>query len=67
VLGIIPDRADSSANAEREAGLIRLLVDLRAQARANKEWATSDQIRDQLKALGVILEDRPDGTIWKVE
>ena len=67
VLGIIPDEADSSASAEREAGLIRLLVELRAQARANREWATSDQIRDQLKELGVILEDRPDGTIWKVE
>jgi cysteinyl-tRNA synthetase len=67
VLGIIPDQAESSANAEREEGLIRLLVDLRAQARANKDWATSDQIRDQLKALGVVLEDRPDGTIWKLE
>lgn len=67
VLGIVPDQADSSASAEREEGLIRLLVDLRAQARANKDWATSDQIRDQLKALGVVLEDRPDGTIWKLE
>lgn len=67
VLGIIPDQADSSVSAEREDGLIRLLVDLRAQARANREWATSDRIRDQLKELGVILEDRPDGTIWKVE
>jgi cysteinyl-tRNA synthetase len=67
VLGIIPDQADSSASAEREEGLIRLLVELRAQARANKDWATSDQIRDQLKALGVVLEDRADGTIWKLE
>ena len=67
VLGIIPDEADSGASAEREAGLIRLLVDLRTQARANREWATSDRIRDQLKELGVILEDRPDGTIWKVQ
>ncbi|HEX6384799.1 MAG TPA: cysteine--tRNA ligase [Anaerolineae bacterium] len=67
VLGIIPDQADSSADAGREAGLIRLLVDLRAQARARKDWATADQIRDQLNELGVVLEDRADGTIWKVE
>ncbi len=67
VLGIIPDQADGSASAEREDGLIRLLIELRAQARANKDWATSDQIRDQLKVLGVTLEDRPDGTIWKLE
>ena len=67
VLGIIPDEtADSGADAEREAGLIQLLIKLRAQARANKDWATSDQIRDQLKELGVTLEDRADGTIWKL-
>ncbi len=67
VLGIIPDEAERGADAAREEGLIRLLVDLRAQARARKDWATSDKIRDQLRALGVILEDRPDGTIWKFE
>lgn len=67
VLGIVPEQAEVSANAEREDGLIRLLIELRAQARAKKEWATSDQIRDQLKALGVVLEDRADGTIWKLE
>lgn len=67
VLGVVPEKSESSANADRESGLIRLLIDLRAQARAKKEWATSDQIRNQLKALGVTLEDRADGTIWKLE
>lgn len=67
VLGIVPDQAEASADAEREDGLIRLLIDLRAQARAQKDWATSDQIRDQLKELGVVLEDRADGTIWKLD
>jgi cysteinyl-tRNA synthetase len=67
VLGIVPDQAESSANAGREAGLIHLLIDLRAAARANKDWTTSDQIRDQLRELGVVLEDRADGTIWKLE
>jgi cysteinyl-tRNA synthetase len=67
VLGIVPDQAEASADAEREDGLVRLLIDLRAQARAQKDWATSDQIRDQLKELGIVLEDRADGTIWKLE
>ncbi len=69
VLGIIPDEVDSgsSGSAEREDGLVRLLIDLRAQARANREWATADAIRNQLKALGIVLEDRADGTIWKLE
>ncbi|MCP5095341.1 MAG: cysteine--tRNA ligase [Chloroflexi bacterium] len=68
VLGIIPETiSDSDADGEREDGLVRLLIDLRANARAQKEWATSDKIRDQLKALGIILEDRADGTIWKLD
>jgi len=66
VLGIIPDQVQSSASAERESGLIRLLVETRAQARANKDWATSDRIRDQLSELGIILEDRAGETTWKL-
>jgi cysteinyl-tRNA synthetase len=66
VLGIIPEEVGRGSSAEREDGLIRLLVELRAQARANKDWVTSDTIRDQLKALGIVLEDRADGTTWKV-
>lgn len=65
VLGIIPDQADAGANAEREDGLIRLLIELRKSARTNRDWATADKIRDQLAELGVTLEDRPDSTIWK--
>jgi cysteinyl-tRNA synthetase len=38
---------------------------MRAQARASKNWAESDRIRDELAKIGVILEDRADGTIWK--
>ena len=67
VLGIVPEQAEASADAEREDGLISLLIDLRAAARAQKDWATSDKIRNQLRDLGVVLEDRADGTIWKLE
>lgn len=66
VLGIIPDEEERSASAEREESLIRLLIDLRAEARSNKDWETSDRIRDELQSLGVTLEDRADGTIWKI-
>lgn len=66
VLGIIPEQAESGASAEREDGLVRLLIELRAQARQNKDWTTSDRIRDQLNELGVVLEDRADGTTWKL-
>ncbi|MCB8962842.1 MAG: cysteine--tRNA ligase [Ardenticatenales bacterium] len=66
ILGIIPDKIETSGNAEREDGLVRMLIELRAQARANKDWATSDTIRNRLSELGITLEDRPDGTIWKL-
>jgi cysteinyl-tRNA synthetase len=66
VLGIVPDEVDRDTSHAREEGLIRLLVKLRAQARASKDWATSDKIRDELHDLGVVLEDRPDGTTWKL-
>ena len=43
-----------------------MLIDMRAQARADRDYARSDQIRDHLAALGVMLEDRADGTIWRL-
>lgn len=66
VLGIIPEEDVRSASAEREQELIDLLVELRAEARANRDWATADRIRERLEEAGISLEDRPDGTLWKV-
>jgi len=66
ILGIIPkDAVAADGSAEREAALIELLIDLRRQARANKNYAESDRIRDELAKVGVILEDRPEGTVWR--
>jgi cysteinyl-tRNA synthetase len=69
VLGIVPkeDVAAGSANAEREAGLIRMMIEMRKEARAAKDFAKADRIRNQLTELGITLEDRPDGTIWRVD
>ncbi len=68
VLGILPKTADTgSGSAEREAGLINLLIEMRKDARARKDFAASDRIRDQLKALGVVLEDGKAGTTWKFD
>ncbi len=68
VLGLIPAQDSVSAvDAQREDGLIRLLIGLRKQAREEKQYARSDQIRDQLKALGVSLEDRALGTVYRID
>jgi cysteinyl-tRNA synthetase len=48
-----------------EHRLIQLLVDLRNEARSNKLWSFSDRIREELGKLGIILEDKKDGTVWK--
>ncbi len=69
VLGIIPQDVaggSSAVSAGLEEDLVRVLIDLRASARKNKDYATSDAIRDQLTKIGVTLEDGPEGTVWKV-
>ncbi|EEJ71152.1 cys-tRNA synthetase [Lactobacillus ultunensis DSM 16047] len=43
---------------------IEALVKKRDEARANKDWATSDQLRDQLKEMGITIQDTPQGTRW---
>lgn len=44
---------------------IEALIKKRDEARANRDFATSDEIRDTLKDQGIILEDTPQGTRWK--
>jgi cysteinyl-tRNA synthetase len=68
VLGIVPDTVpvggDGSAGLEDE--LVRILINLRMAARKNKDFATADAIRNQLTEIGVVLQDGPEGTTWKV-
>ena len=56
---------------KKEAGAdddkIDALVKERDEARKNKDWARSDEIRDQLKDLGVTIQDTPQGTRWTRE
>ena len=46
-------------------GEIQNLIDERNQAREGKDWSAADVIRKKLDELGIILEDTPEGTIWK--
>ena len=65
IMGIVPAHT-IDYNPQREADLIRLLIEMRGQARENKDFATSDRIRDYLTERGVSLEDRPDkSTFWR--
>jgi len=66
VLGVIPDAFKSEANLDVLDGLVRMLIDMRAEARASKDFARADAIRKQLAEVGVALEDGRDGTIWRL-
>ena len=68
VLGINPlDWADDSAGNDQVLdNLIQALIEERKTARANKDFARSDAIRNQLQAAGITLEDAADGTHWSV-
>jgi cysteinyl-tRNA synthetase len=54
----------TGGNAESLDGMMQLLIQLRADARANKDFATADAVRDRLAAINVTLEDRLGGTEW---
>ena len=62
VLGILYNRKNNDVDADIEA-----LIEQRQTARANKDWATADRIRDELKAKGIILKDTPQGVTWTKE
>ena len=65
VLGLI-DESSANAGGEVIGGLMNLIIDIRKSARENKDWATSDKIRDELKAAGVEIKDTKDGVEWRI-
>ena len=54
-------------NSIEPKALLDKLIEDRNLARANKDWAKSDLIRDKLLAAGILLKDSKDGTIWEVK
>ncbi|MEV7661262.1 cysteine--tRNA ligase [Paenarthrobacter sp. NPDC089316] len=70
ILGLNAVRASGRIESEKAAGLDRLVraqLQARAAARANKDWAASDAIRDTLAAAGVVVEDGADGATWSLK
>ena len=66
-MGILPSGAESGNTHEAAfAGAMQLLLDIRSQAKAQKDWATSDKIRDELAKLGFEIKDTKDGAEWKI-
>jgi cysteinyl-tRNA synthetase len=61
VLGL---QTSSENNDSKLAPVMDLVLDLRQQARSNKDWSTSDKIRDGLAAAGIVVKDGKEGTTW---
>ena len=69
VFDLLGLRAEADGNAAREEAFGRavdLLLDVRQTSKANKDWATSDKIRNELTALGFEVKDTKDGATWRL-
>lgn len=66
ILGMTPAEQASTANTEIYGKAIDLLLQMRIDAKANKDWATADKIRNELTALGFEIKDTKEGFEWKL-
>ncbi len=64
ILGIEGEQSDN--HTDTLSGLINMVLEMRMEAKANKDWATSDRLRDALTELGVKVKDRKDGFDWEL-
>ena len=66
ILGLLEDHASNAGREEAFAGAVNLLLAERQEAKANKDWAKSDRIRNELAALGFEIKDGKNGAEWKL-
>ena len=67
LLGLSEDKGGADSHREEAFGkVVDMVLDLRAKAKAAKDWATSDHIRDELAAAGFEVKDTKDGVTWRL-
>lgn len=64
ILGLKSEQSDNTSNVIE--GLMSIIAEMRAEARANKDWAKSDMIRDRLSEVGITIKDGKDGAKWEI-
>jgi cysteinyl-tRNA synthetase len=76
VLGLFQENAEDYFTGQKASAVekrsidtqkVQQMINARNGARKDKDWKTADRIRDELLAMNIVLEDRPDGTVWKIE
>lgn len=63
ILGLIPEQSQQTEHLD---GVMQLVLELRKKAKANKDWATADFLRDELKKMGIEVMDGPQGSSYKI-
>jgi len=58
---------DGAAGDELMNGLVNILIEQRNDARKRKDYTKSDELRNKLDEIGIVLEDKPDGTTWRIK
>ncbi|MBO5428010.1 MAG: cysteine--tRNA ligase, partial [Prevotella sp.] len=67
ILGLKP--AEGSADPAKEKAFgkaVDMVLEMRAKAKAEKDWATSDRLRDELQEAGFVIKDTADGAVWSI-
>ncbi len=67
ILGVKSEEGETSSSNEAYEQAVDLLLELRKQAKSNKDWATSDLIRNRLAEIGFDVKDTKDGFEWKLK
>ena len=67
ILGLRNEKAAEAGGKDMVSPLVEMLLTMRMEAKAAKDWATSDKIRDNLTAIGIRVKDRKDGFDWEIE
>jgi len=65
LLGLVPEQK-SKSNDDLLNKLISLVINIRQNAKNNNDWGTSDKLRDELKAMGIVVKDSKDGATWEI-
>jgi cysteinyl-tRNA synthetase len=66
IFGLLDDTASNSNEGPLDAAM-QLIIELRADARSNKDWTTSDKIRDRLADVDILIKDGKEGTEWSIK
>ena len=64
VTGVLGLSIDTPEEDNKLEPIMKLVLDLRQEARENKDWSTSDKIRDGLAKAGITVKDSKDGSTW---